>query len=324
MGNQVPVYIIIRNIVSNGVEYAKEIREWLDNSDDNKKIYLDLLQIWQITGSFPDRFYPNRPKAWKKIQKHIYSQKKKSSLYHRIAQIAAAIIVIFLSIWTGKELSDYTQPTLYTEVFSPTGQKTQIILPDSSVVLLNSNSKIRYSQSFNKNNRNIELKGEAYFEVQKNLSKQFIVKTSELDIKVFGTTFNVKDYDDDQMIEVGLLKGQIGIDRNKNEIVKLTPGQVATFNKKDLRLNVGETDMNLVSAWTRQEMVFEEDSLEEIVKYIERWYGVEIQVAPELLDGDMLTFKVKTESLTELLNLINLLKPIKYHIDGKQVIITKP
>ena len=64
--------------------------------------------------------------------------------------------------------------------------------------------------------------------------------------------------------------------------------------------------------------------LEEIIKYMERWYGVEIRVAPELLDGELLTFKVKTESLNELLKLISLLKPIKYQIDGKQVVITKP
>ena len=83
-------------------------------------------------------------------------------------------------------------------------------------------------------------------------------------------------------------------------------------------------DVNLVSAWTREEMVFEEDSLEEIIKYMERWYGVNIQVSPELLDGELLTFKVKTESLNELLKLINILKPIKFHIDGKQVTITKP
>ncbi|MCE5347380.1 MAG: FecR domain-containing protein [Bacteroidales bacterium] len=324
MGNQVPLYNIIRNIISNGVEYEKEVRKWKDNSDENKKIYRDLLHIWQVTGSFPDRFYPDRPKAWKKIEQHIHSQKKKHDLYHRMAKIAAAIIVIFLSVWTGKEFGDYWQQVQFTEVYSPAGQKTRIILPDSSVVLLNSNSKIRYSQNFNKKNRNVELRGEAYFEVQKDLSRQFIVSTSELDVKVFGTTFNVKDYDDEQVIEVGLLKGQIGIDCDKKEIVKLTPGMVATLNKKDMKLNVGVTDMNLVSAWTRQEMVFEEDSMEDIVRYIERWYGVEIQVAPELLDGDRLTFKVKTETLTELLNLINLLKPIKYHIDGKLVIITEP
>ena len=136
-------------------------------------------------------------------------------MYRRIAQIAAAIIVIFLSVWTGTELDNWKQNPQFTEVFSPAGQKTRIILPDSSVVLLNGNSQIRYNQNFNKDNRNVKLKGEGYFEVRRNLSKQFVVSTSELDIKVFGTSFNVKAYGNDQSIEVGLTTGHIGIDRNK-------------------------------------------------------------------------------------------------------------
>ncbi|MCL4483114.1 MAG: DUF4974 domain-containing protein [Bacteroidetes bacterium] len=324
MENQVPLYKIIRHIASNGSEYAKEIREWLDGSNENKKVYQDLLKVWQVTGSFPKHFSPDRPKAWQKVQQHIHSQKSKYFLYYRIAQIAAAIVVIFLSVWTGGKLDNWKQKQQYTEVFSPSGQKTRIILPDSSIVLLNGNSQIRYSRGFNDDNRNVELKGEGYFDVRKDLSRQFIVSTSELDVKVFGTSFNVKAYENDQTVEVGLKNGIIGIDRNEKEITQLTPGQVATFDKKDQKLSVEKMDINLVSAWTREEMAFEEDSLEEIIKYMERWYGVDIQVAPELLDGELLTFKVKTESLNELLTLINLLKPIKYQIDGKRVFITKP
>ena len=324
MENQIPVYMIIRNIASNGVEYAIEIREWLEDSDENKKVYQELLKIWQITGSFPERFSPNRPKAWQKVQQHIHSQKKKYFLYRRIGQIAAAIIVVFLSVWTGTEIDNWKQKSQFTEVFSPAGQKTRIILPDSSIVLLNGNSQIRYSRNFNDKNRTIELKGEGYFEVRKDLSKQFIVSATELNVKVFGTSFNVKAYENDQTVEVGLTEGKIGIDRNEREIIQLTPGQVATFYKKEQQMNVGRMDASLVTAWTRQEMIFEEDPLEEIIKYMERWYGVDIKVSPELLDGELLTFKVKTESLNELLSLINILKPVKYHIDGKKVIITKP
>lgn len=324
MENQVPVYKIIRNIASNGAEYAKEIREWLDDSNENRTVYHDLLNVWQVTGSFPERFSPNRPKAWQNVQQHIHSQKRQYFLYSRIAQIAAAIIVVFLSIWSGTKLDHLNQKPQYTEVFSPAGQKTRIILPDSSIVLLNGNSKIRYSQNYNEDNRKIELVGEGYFDVRKDISRQFIVNTSELDVKVFGTSFNVKAYEDDQTLEVGLKNGKIGIDRDGKKIVQLTPGQMASFDKKEQKLDVVKMDIDLVSAWTREEMVFEEDSLEEIVKYMERWYGVNIQVAPELLDGELLTFKVKTESLNELLNLISILKPIKYHIDGKKVVISKP
>ncbi|WP_423129028.1 FecR family protein [Gaoshiqia sp. Z1-71] len=323
MKNSIPADKIIRNITSNGEEYAGEIREWLDDSNDNKKIYSDFLNIWRLTGSFPERFYPNRKNAWLKVQKQIHTRKRSQVLYRRMAQVAAAILVISFSVWAGSKLS-HLENTAYTEIISPAGQKSRIILPDSSVVLLNSHSRIRYRQDFNVHDRHIELNGEAYFEVRKNLMRQFIVSVTDLNIKVYGTSFNVKAYEEDQIIEVGLKNGSIGIDCNEKEIIQLVPGQVAVFNKNETKLDVENVDMNMVSAWTRDEMIFEERSMEEIVKYIERWYGVEIKLDPKLIDGELLTFKVKTESLQDLLKLINLLKPITYQVDGKQVVITKP
>ncbi|HBL74143.1 MAG: hypothetical protein A2W90_22450 [Bacteroidetes bacterium GWF2_42_66] len=323
MENKVPVYKIIRNIASKGAEYADETREWLDGSNENKQIYQDLLNLWQVTGAFPGRFHPDRPQAWRKVQKQIHARERKYFIYRRVAQIAAAIVIVFLSVWTGTKIDNLAQPN-YTEVISPAGQKTRIILPDSSTVLLNGGSRIRYSQNFSKQNRNVELQGEGYFDVRKDLHRQFIVNTSGLNVKVFGTSFNVKAYENDPLIEIGLKSGSIGIDRDNTEIVQLVPGQVATFNKNEKQLNVVKMNVDLVSAWTRDEMIFEENSLEEIVKYMERWYGVNILLAPELQDGELLTLKVKTESLQELLEMINLLKPIGYKVDGKQVIITKP
>jgi ferric-dicitrate binding protein FerR (iron transport regulator) len=325
MGNQEPIYYkLIRNIASNGAEYENEIQKWLNESDENKTVYRDMLNVWLITGSFPERFSPDKSKGWKKVKQHIYLQKKKHFLYRRFTQVAAAIVIVFMSIWTGTKLNNLDQRPQYTEVFSLAGQKTRVLLPDSSVVLLNGNSQVRFDRNFNGHRRIVELIGEGFFEVHKDLSRQFIVTTSELDIKVFGTSFNVKAYADDQQVEVGLKNGSISIDRNNKEIVKLIPGQLATFNKKQLKLNLEKKDIEVVSAWTRDELVFDETTLGEIVKYLERWYGVNIQADSVLLDGELLTFKVKTESLSELLELINLLKPIKYHIDGKQVIIAKP
>ncbi len=324
MESQVPMYKIIRHIASGGCEYDAEIREWIDASGENKSVYHDLFNIWQVTGSFPERFSPDRDKAWLNVHKHIHNQKERHLIYQRIAQVAATVILVFLSAWAGSRLSSRQQQDQYTEVISPSGQKTRVILPDSSVVLLNSGSQIRFKHDFNDKKRKVELKGEGYFEVRKDVSRQFIVSTSRLDIKVFGTTFNVKAYENDLNVEVGLKNGKVGIDCDDKEIVQLAPGQMATFDKKGLKLQVEKKDIDMVSAWTREEMVFEEATLKEIVKYMERWYGVEIQVDPKLFDGELLTFKVKTESLTELLNLIKILRPIKYHIDGKHVNITKP
>lgn len=324
MNRQIPFHIITRNISSEGLEYTTEIREWLKESEENKELYDNLLQLWKDTGSLPEYFTPDRTKAWQKVNDSLHLKKKKHYLNFRIGQIAAALLIGLLTGWAGSIFSKRPDTAQYTEVISPAGQKTQVRLPDSSLVLLNGNSSLRYSQEFNHDSRKVELRGEGYFDVRKDLSRKFIVSTPEIDVKVYGTSFNVKAYGNDQFVEVGLKTGKIGLERNASEIMSLRPGQVALYRIKEKKIDVKETDMNLVSAWTRDEMVFEEDSLQEIIKYMDRWYGVNIQVSPQLLDGELLTFKVKTESLSELLKLINLFKPIKYHIDGKQVIITKP
>ncbi|MGQ8335338.1 FecR family protein [Sunxiuqinia sp. A32] len=324
METKIPFYKIIQNISSQGIDNKDEIKEWLNCSSENKKVYRDLKDLWQVTGSFPERFSPDRIKAWKKVKRHIHSQKSKNIIIIRFAQIAAAIVLVFLSIWVGTEIGDRGHSPLFTEVIAPKGQKTSIILPDSSSVLLNGGSSVRYSNDFNESDRHIVLQGEGYFDVRKNLKKQFVVHTTDIDVKVFGTSFNIKAYGDDQTIEVGLKKGSIGIDRNGKEILKLDPGQLATFDKEEKKLDIQTFDIAVVSAWTKNELVFEENSIEEIFKYLERWYGVEFEVSPDVLSEDRLTFKVKTESLSETLTYLGILKPIKFQIDGKHVIISNP
>ncbi len=324
MANQIPAKHIILNITSNGTQYKSEIQKWLNDSDDNKRIYRDLTDIWLVTGSFPDWFSPDKSTAWHFVRKQIHQKKKKTYLYRRIRQIAAAIIIVVLSVYSGTILDRWTQKPHYTEIYSPAGQKTRIVLPDSSIVLLNGHSKIRFDHCFNSNKRIVELSGEGYFDVRQDLSRQFVVSTSDLKIKVFGTSFNVKAYQNDPGVEVGLKSGKIGISRNDAEMGRLSPGQLATYNKTNRKLKIENKNIDLVSAWTREEIIFDAASLQDIVRYLERWYGIEIQVAPELLDGQQYTFKVKTESLNELLKLINILRPINYHIDGKRVIITNP
>ncbi len=348
MQNEVSTDKIIRHIASKGKEYDAEIGEWLNGSEENKKTYLDVRSLWQLTGTFPPRFSPDRQKAWQKVRRQIHIPKKNDPidqkqtrtglpfsrrekrplkmnhfLFRPIVQIAAVILVVLLSVWFGTELGQWKDP-LYTEVISPAGQKSRVVLPDRSVVLLNGDSRIRYKNNFNEHDRIVELEGEGYFDVHKDRHKQFVVEAGQLNVKVFGTTFNVKAYEHQRTIEVGLKSGEIGIEQNGREISRLQPGEVATFNKDENKLMVGEMNVDLVSAWTRDELIFEEKLMEEIMENMERWYGVNIAIAPELTDSDRFTFKVKAESLREMLELINLLKPITYKIEGKQVTITKP
>lgn len=322
MKGKVPIDKICKHISSNSEEYKDEIKEWINESDENRKIYQELVNIYTITGALPERFSPDKTKAWANIHKQIHTKKSKKIILQKYARIAAAIVITFSVTWVGFYLNRNSETT-YSEILSPLGQKSKVILPDSSVVLLNGGSSIRYSNSFAKRKREVELVGEGYFDVRKSQTKKFVVQTNELDVVVYGTQFNVKAYDNDDFVEVGLKEGKVGIIRNKKEVAKLIPGQIATLDKDRNQLDIAAANMDLISAWTQDELVFEEKPMREIVKYLERWYGVKIEISKELLDDEeLLTFKVKAESLRELLKLINLLKPIDYKINGKNIIIT--
>ncbi len=314
---------IVRHIVSNGREYSKEIDAWFNECKENRNIYQDLLAVWQLTGELPPSFSPNRAKAWERVRSTIKVSQRRMNIYRLASQVAAAVIIIFVSIWIGAKVDSW-RPLEFTEITSPPGQKTQILLPDSSTVWLNGGSKIKYAQNFNQANRNVELVGEGYFDVRKNFSSQFVVKVNAIDVKVFGTQFNVKAYDDGKKVEVGLKTGSIGIESDGRTLIKLNPGDFLTYDKESKEIELEKKAVDLVLAWTKNELVFEEQTIKEVFDYFEHWYGVHFSVDQEVLDGELLTFKIKTESLNEALSLLKLLKPMEYQINGERVTVIKP
>lgn len=323
MQHNPPIEKIIRHITSGGEVYSNEITEWLNASEANQMTYRSIRDVWHVAANAPKPFKPDRTAAWEKVRKQIRTKKSLRPLYRRMTQYAAAILIAAICVWMGSEL-DHSKQLGFSEISSPTGHKTKVMLPDSSTVLLNSGSKIRYGNDYNARNRIVELQGEGYFDIRKNSSKQFVVHTSHIDVKVFGTSFNVKAYQDEPNVEVGLKSGLVGIEGMDIKPVRINPGELAVLNKQNMSLHIEKTDIELISSWTRNELVFEEKTLKEIAEHMERWYGIEITIAPQLLDDERFTFTLKTESLRELLRLINLIKPIDYKIEGKQVTITSP
>ena len=175
---------------------------------------------------------------------------KRRPVYLQILKIAAVLIPVFLlgGILSYYIMGNRTKPEniTYTEIRAPYGARTEIGLPDGSTVWLNAGSKIKYMNVFNIDNREIQLNGEAYFKVAKNADLPFDVKTGDLDIQALGTEFNVKSYDDEDIIETTLVEGKIAIKqgRKKKETIYLEPNQQAVYMKYNKNLTVN--DMNAV------------------------------------------------------------------------------
>ena len=313
----------IQYYLKNGEEPLDEaFISWLDKKEENRQIWEETKLSYSITGNITPHFEPNQHEAWQNIERRTLLNTHKITLNQFFLRIAAAILLIFMGASATWMILHRNTPPVFTEIYSPYGHKTRITLPDSSQVWLNGNSHLRYETSF-ADSRSVELSGEALFKVTKDKNHVFTVKSDDLKVEVYGTKFNFKHYPEDKQAEVALLEGSVGLFDDNHFLTKMTPGQVAEYDVRENAIQVSRKNINPIISWSTDELIVDNEKFEEVLKYLERWYGVDITTSKDLKISQRLSFKVKTESLQELLSIINKISPIQYKIDGKEVIISK-
>jgi ferric-dicitrate binding protein FerR (iron transport regulator) len=206
----------------------------------------------------------------------------------------------------------------YNTMSTPRGRQFQVNLPDGTRVWLNAASSIRFPTVFTGNERQVEVSGEVYFEVAKNMKQPFRVKVNEqVDIEVLGTSFNVNAYTDEPSVNTTLIEGKVKVMAAEGAVI-LTPGKQAQV--KDGKAGVAMADTDKVMAWKNGWFNFEGLSLPEIMRQLERWYDIEVLYpsgVPELaLNGEM-TMDVTLQGLLRGLKELGL----HYKLEGKQLII---
>lgn len=320
--NQTP-WEQIQNKLRNPDEPEDEtLKNWLNEDQENKTVLNDLKVIYSITGNVPESFVPKKELAWQKVMKRISIKQQQPIIVRFMLRVAASILLIALGVGGTFYLQNKMANPSFTEVYSPYGHKTRVVLPDGSQVWLNGDTKLKYNSDFS-DARNVELTGEALFEVTKNPNHLFTVNAEEIRLEVYGTTFNVKSYPEDIISEVTLVEGSVGLFRDKQLLKKMIPGEVIAYNSGENKFSTRQGNIGQITSWSADELVIENKTFEEVTKYLERWYGVEITLDKSVQLNNRLSFKVKTESLIELLSIISHITPITYEINGKQVKIAK-
>lgn len=219
-----------------------------------------------------------------------------------LSGIAAAITIVFF-FYHSNSLSKDTEVKQYAAqntVTTRKGSKSNIQLPDGTVVWLNADSKLTYDENFRGNLREVHLQGEGYFEVVKDENRPFIIHTKAIDIRVLGTVFNVKAYETETSTEASLIRGSVEITLHNSPEKKiiLKPNEKLRVNNKNFeystvtdreKAKAVADDMNIVVGkihyqkkdstaldvlWVRNKLVFDEETLEEVMRKIERWYNV--------------------------------------------------
>lgn len=174
--------------------------------------------------------------------------------------------------------------TAYNVMSTPKGRQFNLILPDGSKVWLNAASSIRYPIVFAGKERKVEITGEAYFEVARNTSSPFKVKVNdETEIEVLGTHFNINSYENEASINTTLLEGSVRVKNNQGTIV-LKPGQQAQSVKQEKIKILREVDVEKVMAWKNGFFNFQDATLQEVMRQLERWYDIEVMYEKNVPD----------------------------------------
>lgn len=188
-----------------------------------------------------------------------------------------------------KLLNDNSASVVYNTLSTPRGGQYQIVLPDGTKVWLNSASSLHFPTSFNGNKREVQMTGEAYFEVASNASKPFLVSVDGMTVKVLGTHFNIMAYDDANVIKTTLLSGSVSVhEAGASEL--LVPGEQAQITKGGKMSLMENANTGEAIAWKNGLFWFQENTIREVMREISRWYNVDVVIngdIPQHFTGSM-------------------------------------
>jgi len=261
------------------------------------------------------------------LQRHIpvYPASRRLPLWKKSLRIAASILIPVLCVGLGyqyagnKPEQSGDKMTVRVEV----GQKANIQLPDGTHVWLNSAGSLTCTPAFNKKERIVYLQGEAYFEVNKDKTRPFIVKANDISVEALGTKFDVKAYSDDNYVMTTLLEGSVRVtSASRSEI--MNPNEKLKFTKEDGKFDksvLADVDKNV--SWINNQLAFEQERLEDIAKVLERMYSVRILFASENLKDIRFSGTLKNNNLENVLQLITFVSPIRYSLKSDTILIDK-
>lgn len=325
--------------------FQKLLSEWAGFNEEKKtEVYTEygltakdveiLLQLWFGL----DFRLVEHPKAlieealaetvWKMAERKNthFAKRPIRRLYEQFARIAAILIIPIILYTTyiqffkvEQNLAEATSQLV--TVSSQTGTITNMVLPDGSKVCLNAGSSISYPNHFYGSTRNVLLIGEAYFQVVKNKMKPMIVSAGNVNLKVYGTSFNVNAFPSEASVKVTLVEGSISLSsqcgklKGKDEFF-IKPGQTVTYFDNSKKLTVQNEDTFFYTAWKDGILVFRNNSFATVLKQLSRKFNVDIELRDQNLASIPMDATFRDENINEILRLLALSTPFRYYYDS--------
>lgn len=213
------------------------------------------------------------------------------------------------------------QEEIFNTLVIPVGGLYELELSDGTRVWLNSVSQLRYPVQFTGKERKVYLSGEAYFDVKTDSLRPFVVESEGMDVRVYGTEFNVTAYQDEKL-RTTLVQGKVGIKVDGEKELLLRPGQMAEYDAQTKHLEVQEVNTYLYTAWIEGTFAFKDETIEEIMGRLSRWYDLNVfyaneEVKKQLYDGII----PQVKDFEDVLRMIEGTATIHFEIKGNTVIV---
>jgi transmembrane sensor len=323
----IDIKILMRYLEGNGSAEDKYIvRQWFSNIEAEKEINEKSLQFWDGIPLDPDiKGYSGAHLLDQihhkiKIEEAVFLNKTRSKIrfIDYLTRIAAILFipVLVASLLFYFQNNSFRNINSYAEIHSPYGTRTTFYLPDGSTGWLNGGSSLKFPTQFGAKVRDVKLTGEAYFNVTSDHKKPFMVSTDNIDVKVFGTSFNVMAYADEQTTEITLERGKVEVFKKTNNHLEsigiLKPNESCVYNSLSDSSKILTVNSTEKLSWLDGKLTFKYEPFQEVVRKINRWYNVNIVIKDELLDSYIYYGTFKDETLDEVLKLLRYTAPIRY------------
>ncbi len=313
----------------------KSLEQWRNENSHNQKLFRQFEDIWKLKRVQPQEKKDALDKLTKRILEHESALGKKLNAKHNfkfILRIAAGLLILTTSYFLLRYVLDdsgkMTSPSVITKQV-PYGKKLNLTMPDGSKIYLNAGSELAYFDDFGNENRNVRLTGEAYFEVVSS-ELPFVITLQDHEIKVLGTSFNVKSEKETCNIETIVVTGKVAFtskaaDGPQNQ-VEVNPGEKLYFQGESNKIEKTPVTSFEEISWKDGIIIFKNDPMKTVFKELEKWYGVQFNVSHKQILDCNLTAKFDNESLEDVLNNIDVIIPLDYdfdndnkkiHIDGR-------
>ncbi|MBQ8874465.1 MAG: FecR domain-containing protein [Bacteroides sp.] len=258
-------------------------------------------------------------KEAKQILKRIGTRKR--NWMHRVAIYIAGISAMLCLIWGAVKYADYLTESqlIEMEVSTTYGEHKQITLPDGTVLVLNSCSKVRYPNRFISNERKIELEGEGYFNVKRKEDQPFVIITPCLDVRVLGTAFNVKTYAADELVSVSVESGKVQIDL-PDAMLRLQAQEQMQLNTRTGNYNKSSVEQK-VALWRKGTLCFDRTPIRDVAKELERIYHCRITFAEGENFDNLISGEHENPNLEAVLRSIEYTSGIRYKKNGNNIFL---